>query len=390
MDKHEARELFFRIRTEYRRIPKPIYRNADLEDLKAKYDALIKVKDYLSEDVTFTRLINSISQTISRVSPKSTWSNLSERGINKVLMPVTKKGNRDVKFPVEWVDKWGQRCSINYGYWGAKNYAAMDVVGYMFLLKEGGDKLPKESAPIFHDLDTIRIREEQLSKGTNTPENCQTTTSGSVQSLISHPKYYVRFSDSDFRKFTGFKLSSKDILNLLLETARVEFKLSFPVRLKNHKGKEKVHTMNVFSRLFELSETVNEVRKDGIVQSRIYEVIFNTILGELFVNNLMSRYVSKIENSFYRLPGSAQIFYRRFLIHNTYTQMDINLATIVEKVRLKDKNMTNLIATVEFGILEPLKEHGLIDSYDKQKGLIGIKYRIRRSFNNKQVPSSTT
>lgn len=368
MDKQEAEELFWEIRDDYQKIEPPKYRNVDPEELKRNYESLIDIKDHFREDATFIRLINSMSQAISRLNRKSTWSNLSERGINKAIQPVVRKGNREAEFPVEWNDKWGHRCYINNGYWGAKNYMVMDVVGYMFLLKEGGDSLPDDTDPIFHDLDSIKIREAQLS-----------STPSTVQSVVTNQKYYVRFRDRQFRKFTSLNLNSNDILRLLLETSRVEFKLSFPVRLKDKGRKENLYTMNVFSRLFELSYIDKEVRKDGIVQSREYTVTFNTILGELFVNNLKSRYIGIVENSFYSLPDSAQIFYRRFFLHNNYSQTVLNLKTITEKVGLKDRNITNLIGTIESNILQPLKDHGLIDSYEKQNGLQGTKYSIERS-----------
>lgn len=53
--------------------------------------------------------------------------------------------------------------------------------------------------------------------------------------------------------------------------------------------KEKWYDMHVFSRLFELASIDVDVRKDGIVQKREYYVIFNTIFGELFVHNLLSK-----------------------------------------------------------------------------------------------------
>ena len=58
----------------------------------------------------------------------------------------------------------------------------------------------------------------------------------------------------------------------------------------------------------------------------------------------------------------------------------ITLSTIAEYAGLKDSNQRNLATTIENNVLEALKEHGLIDSYEK----IGDdskmpKYVIRRS-----------
>ena len=52
-------------------------------------------------------------------------------------------------------------------------------------------------------------------------------------------KNWVTFNDGDFRKIHGLRLRSNDILTLLQETSRVEFKLVYPVRLKDEKGKNR-------------------------------------------------------------------------------------------------------------------------------------------------------
>jgi hypothetical protein len=193
-------------------------------------------------------------------------------------------------------------------------------------------------------------------------------------------KYYIHFTDDNFRKFTSTSMSSNDILNLLLETSRVEFKIVYPVRLETEKTvKEKHYYMNVFSRFFELGYIDKEIRADGIVSSREYYVAFNTLLGEVFAHNLLSKNYDWVEPSFYTLPYSAQILYRRFLLHNDYVRTELNVETIAQKLNLTDKNITNLIATIEESALKPLKDQGLIDSYEKEEGLSGLKFIIKRS-----------
>ena len=82
------------------------------------------------------------------------------------------------------------------------------------------------------------------------------------------------------RKYTQKKKSSNEILNLLKQTSRVEFKISFPLRQEsNNKMSEKWYVMNIFSRLFEIAYTNKKVRKDGLVQEREYFVIFYLVLA---------------------------------------------------------------------------------------------------------------
>ena len=73
-----------------------------------------------------------------------------------------------------------------------------------------------------------------------------------VISFPSGTRHYIRFTDDDFRKFTDLRMNSTEIKTLLLETSRVEFKLTFPVRLKSTGSKENTHRMNYYSRFFEI------------------------------------------------------------------------------------------------------------------------------------------
>ena len=230
MNKNQAYEVFTKIQKYYNSINYPKYKNIKLEEFKNKYEALQSVKQHLEVNVVYTRLINAMSQTIAKCEkqqklmqlPKGEiWSNLSERGMNKVIPPLRKVKNIDVTFPVERTDKWGNACYISNGYWGAKNYTVMDVFGYMFLLKEGRDSLPENTEPIFQDLDTIAAREDQLSRNGKRLQTKPGTDSGSDKSMIINNAYNIGFTDKDFRKNTGLDLSSSEILNLLLETSRV-------------------------------------------------------------------------------------------------------------------------------------------------------------------------
>jgi len=60
MNKQQAREVFWKIRDQYNSIKKPKYRYANLEDLKPKYETLIKVKELVKDDPTFDKLVNSL------------------------------------------------------------------------------------------------------------------------------------------------------------------------------------------------------------------------------------------------------------------------------------------------------------------------------------------
>jgi hypothetical protein len=96
--------------------------------------------------------------------------------------------------------------------------------------------------------------------------------------------------------------------------------------------------------------------------------------------NQMRFEIFQTQNGFELLPDSAQIFYRRALVHNNFKEIPFTLSTIAEYAGLKDSNQRNLATTVETNILGALKDHGLIDSYEKVGDNSKMpKYIIRRS-----------
>lgn len=381
MTSEEILLILDRIISNYNALPEPKYRNADIDILIRDYELLTEMKCQQKGNQAYNNIINAIAQTINKMTPKNNnWRSVSERGINKAIPPVVRKKNHPVEFPFQWIDdKSGITCHTN-GYWSANNYMVMDIVGYYLLLKEGNDRLPETSAPIFNDMESIATRESAISGTGHTSLSNQLIKNDQNIKRIQNTRYYVKFTDNDFRKHISRNMSSNDICNLLLETSRVEFKLVFPVRMWNgKKAKEQTYNMNFFSRLFEFGYMEKEIR-NGIVYSREYYISFNTTLGELFAHNLLSHNYDWLDNRFYNLPYNAQVFYRRFLLNNDYKSIPINYETIKERLNLEDKNITNLKNTIERNILAPLIKQGLIDSYEKEdEGLYGLKFIIKRS-----------
>ena len=394
MNKELATKILTEMNEEYSRIKSPKFLNIDLEQWQEKYSKLADLKPFLSDLDLYSRLINGISQAISKAkileqarnNSENAWINTSERGINKALPALIKKSRIESEFPYEWIDdRSGHQCYVNNGHWGARNYMVMDVLGYFYLLKEGGDCLPIEKTELFQDLESIRIREAELDnhKGILVANAGQKMLTETDIDTITSSRHWIRFDDNIFRKFTKLNLSSGDILNLLTMTSRVEFKLAFPVRLQESKRKlkEKSYMMNMFSRLFEFGYIEKQSQKsNGTVRAREYFVIFNTILGELFVHNLKMGNYDWVREDLYSLPTSAQIFFRKFILNNNFSQIPLNLQKIAQKLNLKDKIQANLEKTVVTNVLDPLKRQGFIETYSKEPGLHGAKFIIKRDF----------
>ena len=67
------------------------------------------------------------------------------------------------------------------------------------------------------------------------------------------------------------------------------------------------------------------------------------------------------------------------MIHNNFKRKEFNLTTIADYAGLTDSNPWNLVTTIESNIMEPLKDFGYIDSYEKVgEDPKAPKYVIRR------------
>jgi len=382
MDHNEAYIKFKNIYEEFRSVKSPKYRNIDSKRLKIILAELLELKDFLNDNALYVRLLNAMSQVRQRQSwCKSTWNNISERGINKAIPPLIKKGGKDIEFPFKWPDEKTGNCCFITDYWDMNNYMVVDVIAYFYMLKEGKDILPKKILPVFEDITTIKNRECELQNRIPPQTDTRKLEESAIRDFLAGFRYKCSFTDRDFRQFTGKALGSNAILDLLLKTSRVEFKIAYPLRFSNSQNKLQEHpyTMNIFSRLFELAYVEDKIRSDGFVTNRRYYVIYNTILGEMFVHNLRMKNYDFIDNSFYQLPDTAQLLYRKFLMHNSYTNTYLNLSTIKEKLNLSDTNTTNLQRTIEESALESLKRYGYIKSFEViDNGLNGKKYVIKK------------
>jgi hypothetical protein len=90
-----------------------------------------------------------------------------------------------------------------------------------------------------------------------------------------------------------------------------------------------------------------------------------------------------VREDLYSLSTSAQIFFRKFILNNNFPMIPLNLQKIALKLNLNDKIQANLERTVVNNVLEPLKRQGFIKTYDKEPGLHGAKFIIKRDFSKK-------
>ncbi len=130
MDKQSATDILIQIHYDYHQIKNAKYKNIELDSWKKRYQELLALNSFLRDTPLYQPLVNGLSQILAKSeklercrTESNRWINTSERGINKALPALAKKPKNEIEFPYEWIDqKYGHRCSINNGYWGARNY----------------------------------------------------------------------------------------------------------------------------------------------------------------------------------------------------------------------------------------------------------------------------
>lgn len=353
MNNNEALTTLNGITERYATIPSPKSKHADLTSLQADFDTLKGLKDDLIGNADYHKLLSSVGKVIALMQPKETsWNNISERSINKILRPYAKK-HRDVNGIISWENKYGLHESINdHAKWTARHFMVLDIIGYQYMLQLGNGTLPKEDRPLFHNNLDLELKPDQ---------------------------FKVTITDHEFRRFSGLdKIPSKNILQLFEEIARATFKLNYPVRLpfyKDGKKGEYIFPMPDFNTFFSI-DSVKESKY------RTYEINFNSLLGQMFLHNLRMKNYDYINAEFYQLPYSSQVFYRHFLINNNFPTISINLGNIIQALGFTFKNQTDLIKTIKINVLDPLIKFGVIASYDFTKGLEDMKFVVKKKLNN--------
>lgn len=336
-------------------------------------------------------LDKGVTKPKRKQKPKAEFA-LSERGINKSVIIITKKAGIELIFPIEMAIN-GERYATD-NYFGSRNFMMMDLLSFLILQKVG---FPKKRITLFDSLEDIERREKEIEeKGKESEKEREeldmehgeldkVKNPMTEEELLDHfknVKYWVRFDTDFFRRFTRKQnAEAGEVLDLLLQTS-AKFIISYPVRLPvDEKGKiqEKKYINNVFTSFFNAAWT-DEKDKDGRVKHRTFYAFFNSILGEILVNNLLSKGYDIIGTRLYQLPSLAQVFFRRFIVHHShFGSQVIGLQRIKEGLNLTDENKAQALNYIKSGALEPLKKAGAISSYEIREGINGTEIVIQRS-----------
>lgn len=298
---------------------------------------------------------------------------LTERSINKIIVPVYKKRKTKDYKPEQWPFKIslhfkvdGKEKIMDYSidrYWGDNNFDMMDCL--LYLIRQNFS-FPRRPILLFSDEEELKARAVELK--VSIPFNPLIETFDTEKELLSRfskVKYWVKFDSRFFKDFTGNNfMSTETLTNLLIQTA-AKFTMTYSVRFSNPKKKNKIeyktYDITILTSFFDAG-WIDSKDKDGNTINRTFYVFFNTDLGEAYVNNILSGGFDTIPKSFFKLPSLAKMFYRHFIIHEKRWDITKTLAQIKEGLNLTDENETQLINYLEKHVFEPLKKDGYISN----------------------------
>lgn len=264
---------------------------------------------------------------------------ITERGLNKALVPVRRMKGKQIQFPFTWTEQRDGnqfQCSIS-GYWGTSNFMVMDVLTNCYKTLNS-DKVAKKEPVI--------------------------TNFATYEHVTPKP---IEFTTDDFRRLTGQgHLYRKEITTLIFETLKVEFKLLYPILYLEEitKGKKKGQKRPKQGyHPFNKSHTIATVKVNG----ERYIITFDTEFGWLFCHNIQLRGFNQLPDNFYNLPKPAQLVYRKFFSHIFNPHLiKLHIDGISTLLNLETKDEGMLKYNIVKNILEALKGNKppLISSYE--------------------------
>jgi hypothetical protein len=196
----------------------------------------------------------------------------------------------------------------------------------------------------------------------------------------AHPKIKkpiaLKFDDGMLRRELAFlrKYTSKQIEAMIRQTSYCTLLMYYPVCFHTGKKYEVYPFGNFASRLFTLNSITHcKVSKSNKVLEREYVIIFNTILGYVFMQNMLSCYMDFLPGKFYEMSDYAQLYYRLFILSyypNKRTKKipknPLSIEEIRQRLVLKTKD-TCTVRKVIRRILTELKDNHFIKSFTEEK-----------------------
>ena len=331
----------------------------------------------------------------------------SDKSFNRSVCPVMNIKGKTVTYPFQ-VKYNNFHLQSGGGILGPKQMMIMDIIGTKLIHDQYGnqdfsgripannEKQVKEKSGLYMSSKLLKHVMKNLSKGGIMPEAWY-SEDGKLSDIdkanmrIKKP-FITVLNDGKLRRELPFlkKYSSKQIRDMIIQTYECKLWMNYPVCF--YTGKQYMlfpfGNFGFSSRLFTLGGINNKVSKNGNVLEREYQIIFDTILGYMFAQNMVSCYRDLLPGKFYEMSDYAQLYYRLFILSyfpNRRTKKTPKNPIFIDEIRqrlvLKTKD-TCTVRKVIRRILEELVSNRFIKSFSEDK--LDRKYVYRYTRNSWQ------
>lgn len=328
----------------------------------------------------------------------------ADKSFNRNICPIMNIKGKTIQYPFQ-IKYNNYHLQCGFGILGPKQAMIMDIIGTKLIhfvygsddfysrIPTNNEKNVKEKSGLYMSNKLLKYITTHLSKDGTIPE------AYSQQDKLSHVDkefgkiknpLMILLNDGNLRKELPFlrKYSSKQISNMIIRTSQCILWMNYPICFYNGKQYQLFPFGNFgySSRLFTL-EIINEskVSKNKNVLEREYRIRFDTILGYMFMQNMVSCYMDLLPGKFYEMSDYAQLYYRLFILSyfpNKKTGRTPKNPIFIDEIRkrlvLKTKD-TSIVRKIIKRILDELVRYNFIKDYAEEKLDMKYVYRYTRN-----------
>lgn len=172
--------------------------------------------------------------------------------------------------------------------------------------------------------------------------------------------------------------STKRIEKLIEELSEVKLCVNYNVSYYDDTNKHYVYKKiynKIPSRLFRIQERLDIPYRSGGIH-KVYKIAFDTILGYLFIHNILSSNGNYIPTNFYNMSKEAQLMYKNMLLTTSISYksekiINITYSQVNTRLRLKIPTINGMRLKVD-KILNELVLNNFISGFESNKNSNGI------------------
>lgn len=327
----------------------------------------------------------------------------SEKSFNRSICPVMNIKGKTVTYP--FILKYGNfQLQLGKGVLGAKQMMIMDIIGTKLIHQFHGDqnfsgRIPLDNEKLVKELSGKYMSAKLLAYVTShlsplnegkIPEGWY-DEDGKLDVIDSeHPRIKkpatVILNDGQLRRELPFlrKYSSKQIQQMIVQTSECFLWMNYSICFHNGKKYEffPVNNIPFTSRLFSLEEPKETKKsKSKKVLEREYRIRLDTILGYMFMQNMISSNMDLLPGKFYEMSDYAQLYYRIFILtyfKNKKTRKTPKIPLSIDEIRQRlvlETKDTSMVRKVIKRILTELTDYHFIKGFTEE--ILDRKYVYR-------------